>query len=161
MPHPRISSLRAFSTLFTVLFLSFFRVFAVPESPTRSNASMESEILRLVNRHRQGMRLKPLQMDAFESSIAAGHSRDMATGRRAFGHDGFKDRVNRIRKKMPGIRVSAENVAMGQMSAREVVDGWLHSPGHRRNIEGDFKLTGIGLARDRRGQIYFTQIFTR
>jgi hypothetical protein len=34
----------------------------------------------------------------------------------------------------------------GPMGAREVVDGWLHSPGHRRNIEGDFRLTGIGLA---------------
>ena len=122
---------------------------------------MESDILRLVNRHRQSLGLKPLQLDGFESSIAAGHSRDMATGRTAFGHDGFKDRVKRIRKRNPGIRVSAENVAMGQMSAGEVVDGWLHSPGHRRNIEGDFKLTGIGLARSRRGQIYFTQIFTR
>jgi uncharacterized protein YkwD len=47
------------------------------------------------------------------------------------------------------------------MSAREVVDGWLHSPGHRRNIEGDFKLTGIGLAFGHNGNIFFTQIFTK
>jgi uncharacterized protein YkwD len=62
---------------------------------------------------------------------------------------------------MGPITVVAENVASGQMSAREVVDGWLNSPGHRRNIEGNFKLTGIGLARGSRGMIYFTQIFTR
>jgi uncharacterized protein YkwD len=47
------------------------------------------------------------------------------------------------------------------MSAREVVDGWLKSPGHKRNIEGDFTLTGIGIASDKQGNIYFTQIFSR
>jgi len=47
------------------------------------------------------------------------------------------------------------------MTAREVVDGWLHSPGHKRNIEGDFIFTGIGHARDKKGDIYFTQIFSR
>ena len=31
-----------------------------------------------------------------------------------------------------------ENVAAGQMTAREVVDGWLNSPGHKKNIEGRF-----------------------
>lgn len=122
---------------------------------------METEILRLVNLHRRSIRLAPLQMNALESSVAARHSRDMATGRTPFGHEGFKDRMNTIRKKIPGIHVTAENVASGQMSAKEVVDGWLHSPGHRRNIEGNFTLTGIGLARDRRGMIYFTQVFTR
>jgi uncharacterized protein YkwD len=49
----------------------------------------------------------------------------------------------------------------GPMSAREVVDGWLHSPGHRRNIESDFRLTGIGLATAGNGMIYFTQIFVK
>lgn len=141
--------------------LSFMLLLSVSCFAAPIRSSMEAEILRLVNRHRQSIHLKPLQMDAFESNVAEGHSRNMANGRTPFGHDGFKQRVNTLRKRMPSIHVSAENVAMGQMSAREVVDGWLHSPGHRRNIEGDFKLTGIGLARDRRGLIYFTQIFTR
>ncbi len=47
------------------------------------------------------------------------------------------------------------------MDAREVVDGWLHSPGHRRNIMGDFRLTGIGVAEAANGMIYFTQIFVK
>jgi len=41
------------------------------------------------------------------------------------------------------------------------VDGWLNSPGHKKNIEGNFTLTGIGYARDHKGNIYFTQIFSR
>jgi uncharacterized protein YkwD len=54
-----------------------------------------------------------------------------------------------------------ENVASGQMTAKEAVEGWLQSPGHKRNIEGNFTLTGIGWAKDKRGMIYFTQIFTK
>lgn len=122
---------------------------------------MSADILRFVNQHRRAMGLKPLQANSFISSVALGHSHDMLTGRSAFGHDGFKDRINTIKRKLGAIRVAAENVASGPMSAREVVDGWLNSPGHRRNIEGDFRLTGIGLAYGRNGMIYFTQIFIR
>ena len=85
----------------------------------------------------------------------------MLSGKTPFGHEGFQGRIDRIRKHMGPLHVAAENVASGPMDAREVVDGWLHSPGHRRNIEGDFKLTGIGLARKSNGMIYFTQIFIR
>jgi uncharacterized protein YkwD len=98
---------------------------------------------------------------SFISSVALGHSRDMLSGKSPFGHDGFRERIDVIREKLGTIHVAAENVASGPMSAREVVDGWLHSPGHRRNIEGDFRLTGIGLAFGANGMIYFTQIFMK
>jgi len=122
---------------------------------------MSAEILRLVNEHRHSIGLRPLQANSFISSVALEHSRDMLSGKTPFGHDGFKTRIEKIRKRLGKLHVAAENVASGPMSAREVVDGWLHSPGHRRNIEGDFTLTGIGLARKANGMIYFTQIFTR
>ena len=85
----------------------------------------------------------------------------MLTHKTPFGHEGFNERIDLIRKHLGPLHVVAENVAEGPMSAREVVDGWLHSPGHRRNIEGDFRLTGIGVATARNGMIYFTQIFTK
>ena len=129
--------------------------------PSPSPSSMSSDILRYVNEHRRKIGLKPLQGNSFISSVALDHSRDMLAGRTPFGHDGFRGRIDRIRKHNGPVRVAAENVASGPMSAREVVDGWLHSPGHRRNIEGDFVLTGIGLAKRKDGMIYFTQIFTR
>jgi uncharacterized protein YkwD len=122
---------------------------------------MSREILWYVNQHRRSIGLAELQANSFISSVALGHSRDMLSGRTPFGHDGFRDRIEVIRKKLGPIHVAAENVASGPMSAREVVDGWLHSPGHRRNIEGDFRLTGIGLAFAANGMIYFTQIFTK
>jgi len=114
-----------------------------------------------VNEYRHKKGLAPLQANSFLSSVALEHSRDMLTGKTPFGHEGFQERIDRIRKRLGPIHVAAENVASGPMSAREVVDGWLHSAGHRRNIEGNFKLTGIGLAKTGDGMIYFTQIFTR
>jgi uncharacterized protein YkwD len=129
--------------------------------PAKAPASMSEDILRYVNQHRRSMGLRALQPNSFISSVALGHSRDMLARRVPFGHEGFRARIDRIRKKLGAVHVAAENVASGPMSAREVVDGWLNSPGHRRNIEGDFRLTGIGLAARSDGMIYFTQIFTK
>jgi uncharacterized protein YkwD len=122
--------------------------------------TMENEILQFVNEDRKQHNLKLLQMNTLESSLALKHSGDMATGKVKFGHDGFNSRAKTIQKELGAIEVG-ENVASGPMTAREVVDGWLHSPGHKKNIEGDFSLTGIGYARDKKGDIYFTQIFSR
>ena len=122
---------------------------------------MSADILRYVNEYRHKKGLAPLKANSFISSVALEHSRDMLSGKTPFGHEGLRERIERISKHLGPVHVGAENVASGPMSAREVVDGWLHSPGHRRNIEGDFKLTGIGLAKRADGMIYFTQIFTR
>ena len=121
---------------------------------------MESEILQYVNADRKAIGLAPLRLNHLECSLALKHSRDMAAGKARFGHDGFNTRAKTIQKELGSAEIG-ENVASGSMSAREVVDGWLHSPGHKRNIEGNFTLTGIGYARDKKGGIYFTQIFSR
>ena len=107
------------------------------------------------------MGLPALLPNSFISSVALDHSRDMLTGKSPFGHDGFHGRIDLIKHRLGSFHVAAENVASGPMGAREVVDGWLQSPGHRRNIEGDFRLTGIGVATARNGMVYFTQIFIR
>jgi uncharacterized protein YkwD len=129
--------------------------------PPTASVSMSRQILVFVNEYRRSKGLPALQPNSFISSVALGHSRDMLTGKSPFGHGGFRERIDRISGQLGKLHVAAENVASGPMSAREVVDGWLHSPGHRRNIEGDFRLTGIGLAEGRNGMIYFTQIFVR
>jgi uncharacterized protein YkwD len=40
-----------------------------------------------------------------------------------------------------------------------VVGLWKNSPGHRRNMLGNFKYIGIGIARDRQGRIFYTEVF--
>ena len=123
--------------------------------------SMESSILKYVNAHRRSIGKEPLQMLNAASKQSYKHSSNMATGRTAFSHNGFDQRIQNIEQTIGRTSASAENVAYGSLSAKAVVDVWLNSPGHRKNIEGNYNLTGIGVAKDRQGTIYFTQIFLR
>ena len=43
---------------------------------------------------------------------------------------------------------------------KAVID-WINSPGHHKNIVGDFNLTGIGIAKNNEGKYYFNQIFIK
>lgn len=126
-----------------------------------STANMENNILFYVNQHRKEVGLNPLKLSNIESNVAAQHCKNMASGRIPFGHRGLQLRMNIIDRQIGPITATGENVAYGQMSAREVVDGWLQSPDHKKNIEGNFTLTGIGWTKDAKGMIYYTQIFTR
>ena len=134
----------------------------LPEQITQTNTnSLADEIFSLVNEHRQAMGLTALKLSKVESAESFKHSRDMASGKVPFSHDGFRKRIQAISGQMGAIIASGENVAYGSMSAKEVFDTWLQSPPHRKNIEGDYVYTGIGTAKDRDGVVYFTEIFTR
>ena len=117
------------------------------------------EILHYVNIFRESHGLKALKMNGDISSEAEKHSRNMARHIVPFGHAGFDNRANRLGKKLSPVYATAENVAMGNMSAKKAVNLWIHSPGHRKNMLGKYNLTGIGIARGRNGYLYFTQIF--
>ncbi len=77
-----------------------------------------------------------------------------------FAHDSldgrdFADRLRAAGYEDPG----AENIAMGQDTADEVVAAWLDSPGHRENIEDcSLRTIGVGHAPD---GAYWTQDFGR
>ncbi|MFT4023851.1 MAG: CAP domain-containing protein [Flavihumibacter sp.] len=137
---------------------------AKAETPTRAKygvalSNMEADIVAEVNRYRQSKGLAPLRVNSIIATEAALHSQKMARHQVGFGHDGFKDRVSRINSRLDGSMASGENVAAGTMTARDVVQSWLKSKVHRENIEGRFNLTGVGISRDTRGTIYYTQIF--
>jgi uncharacterized protein YkwD len=123
------------------------------------NASMADDILKYVNDYRRRKRLPALAMNSVITAEAQKHSENMAAHRTAFGHNGFKNRMKRILPQINGNGSLAENVAYGSTSAKQVVERWLKSPVHRENIEGPYNLTGIGIATDRSGDLYFTQIF--
>lgn len=63
-----------------------------------------------------------------------------------------------------GLRFSAagENIAMGQRTPVEVVNAWMNSPGHRSNIlSPNFTQIGVGLAKNKNGICYWTQMFIK
>ena len=124
-------------------------------------SNMAQDILGYINQHRQSLGLNALKWSAIEAVQANLHSKDMASGKIPFSHDGFKNRINNITQKMGFVSASGENVAYGAMTAKEVVDTWLQSPEHRKNIEGNYLFTGIGVAKNSQGVYYFTEIFTK
>lgn len=127
------------------------------------HASLEQAAYEQVNAYRAQQNLPPLTLDPRISEISRQHSADMAAGRVEFGHDRFEARVQAIARTVP-YRSAAENVAYNQGypdPVAQAVQGWINSPGHRVNMEGQFDLTGIGVFRTADGKYYFTQIFVR
>jgi Uncharacterized protein with SCP/PR1 domains len=122
---------------------------------------LERDILNLVNEYRQSRKLAPLTNNAAMEYQARMHSMNMATLRIPFGHQGMSFRMKYVKEKVSGVTDVAENVAYGNLSAKAVVQGWLKSPAHKKNIEGNYKYSGVGVARNAQNQLYFTQIFAK
>lgn len=83
----------------------------------------------------------------------------MATHKIPFGHQYFNDRIKHLYSRISHCRGGAENVAFNYKDSRYLVDQWIKSPGHKRNIVGHYNQTGIGIARDKNGKLYYTQMF--
>lgn len=137
--------------------------FALPCFAVNSElAALERQVHDLVNAHRQAIGLSPLAYNEEIASVARRHSQDMATGRAGVGHQGVEERRNDL-VHVISFKEFAENVGgnsyASSRTAHEAIEGWLKSPGHRRNIEGDFNLTGVGIAQSATGLYFLTQIF--
>lgn len=122
---------------------------------------LEQEVYQLINRYRISQNLPPLTTNEIITRQARMHSRAMATKRIPVGHSGFAKRVERISRSLP-YRAAAENVAYNKgysNCAQRATQDWFKNKGHRKNIEGNYYLTGIGVAMDSQGAYYFIQIF--
>lgn len=125
-----------------------------------SEVNLNYAILKLINKHRAGQYLSPLQMNPHIQVIATEHAKDMANGKTPFGHQGFEERAKTLLSKLHGSSV-AENIASGQENAPSIVNSWLDSNSHRNNIEGDFNLTGIGIAKSENQKMFYCQILIK
>jgi len=127
------------------------------------HSALEQSVHQQINQYRQEHKLPPLTLDPRISEQARAHSQAMASGKVPFSHQGFEQRVAAINRVIP-YRASAENVAFNlgySNPVQQAVQGWIKSPGHRINIEGEYNLTGIGIVKNAKGEYYFTQIFIR
>lgn len=134
-----------------------------PLPPELSVPVLEDTLYDLVNQHRLSLGLSPLTRDPRLSALAREHSEEMAEHKVPFGHGNFTWRARQVNRMISSRRVS-ENVAYifsHQETAKRAFQGWLKSENHRTAIEGQFQLTGIGVARGYRDAFYFTQIYVR
>jgi uncharacterized protein YkwD len=136
---------------------------AIENEKTQDFAEIVGSIHQQVNDFRRAQGLQPLRLEPIISAQARQHSLEMARKGSAISHQGFEDRLKRIGEKLP-LRAGAENVASStgyENPARTVVEGWKTSPGHRKNMLGDFALTGIGIAQREQRSYFITQIFLK
>lgn len=123
-----------------------------------SISSIEQQVLTLTNQERAKEGLKPLATDSALMSTARAKSSDMSKNN-YFSHTSptLGSPFEQMKAKGIQYKAAAENIAMGQRTAAEVVKGWMESPGHRANImNGNF--THIGIGYDAQGH-YWTQQF--
>lgn len=143
-------------------------------APFSVSAPFETEVLRLTNQARArgwncatlregGRSLPPLKRHPRLEVAALAQSAGMAL-HGYFDHRSTLDgSTPATRVQATGLRVeaSAENIAGGQTTPQAVVDAWLRSPGHCRNIMGDF--THLGVAHVERPETryrhFWTQVF--
>ncbi|MGW1543489.1 CAP domain-containing protein [Streptomyces sp. NPDC002309] len=134
---------------------------ATPPSGSGTPASASSaakRIVTLVNGERSKAGCSPVKLNAKLTDAAQDHSADMAShGNMSHtGSDG-SDPGRRITKAGYDWRTYGENVAYGYSSPEKVMDGWMSSPGHKKNILNcAFKEIGVGLAQPGN---YWTQDF--
>jgi uncharacterized protein YkwD len=138
---------------------------------------MEDEILVLTNQRRAAGATcgdqtfgpaGPLTTDPILRTAAREHSQDMGA-RNYFEHVSPDGRSPADRMHAAGWagRTAGENIFAGErnggtLSAAEVVEGWMHSPGHCSNIMNPrFKTIGVGYASTPHSRLgnYWTQDF--
>lgn len=135
-------------------------VWASPLTPD-GLARTAAEVVELTNRERARARLRPLAVDRLLTAAAQAHSTDMAV-RPFYSHTSPEGSQPWDRAAAAGStrRTIGENIACGQRSAAEVVDGWMNSPGHRANIlKPAFTHIGVGFAGGGPSGTYWTQLF--
>lgn len=131
--------------------------------PTVTTTSQENEVIRLVNVERSRAGLSPLKMNWELSRVARYKSADMAN-KGYFSHNSPTYGTPFQMMENFGLRFTAagENIAYGQRTPAEVVRDWMNSPGHRSNImSGSYNEIGVGLAKNKNGVCYWTQMFMR
>ena len=125
-----------------------------------SYSVMETEILNLVNEHRNSIGLSSLNTLNIISGVADGHTNYMIKVG-TVNHDNFQQRSQTLMDNANAKSVG-ENVAYGFNSAQGVVNGWLNSEEHKKIIENpNYTHFGISTDSNSTNRNYFTQIFIK
>ena len=130
------------------------------EAAVVSTSTLQSQVVSLSNKQRVAAGCKALRVNADLLWAARGHSKYMATTGR-FSHTGARNSTFVTRAKSAGYSAArSENIAYGYRSAAEVVNAWMKSPGHRRNLlDCGAKTFAVGVVYAANGNPYYTQDF--
>lgn len=118
------------------------------------------EYLQLLSQVRSEKGLPDLIASEVMNEVAQEHSDLMASGERPFAHDGSNERCQTISQDLLSGKVCSEIIAKGLDSAEKVLQHWVASRTHLGHLLNPFSThTGVGVAKDANGSLYWTQIF--
>ncbi|MBS2968626.1 hypothetical protein J9317_07635 [Metabacillus sp. KIGAM252] len=132
-----------------------------PKQETAKSGALsefEQQVVELTNKEREKQGLKPLAVDESLSKVAKEKSADMQKNN-YFDHNSptYGSPFDMMKKFGIEYQTAGENIAMGQKSPEEVVQAWMDSEGHRKNIMNP-EFTHIGVGHVEEGN-YWTQQF--
>jgi uncharacterized protein YkwD len=129
--------------------------------PGPAPSADEKAVLELTNKVRADRQLPLLTVNATLTKVARAHSANMAKQEKMEHVLDGKTPAERVKAAGYDYARVGENVAVGEnVSVRRIVEGWMASKGHRENIlEPEYAETGIGTARNDKGEVYYTQLF--
>ena len=121
-------------------------------------SAFETKVVELTNEQRRKNGLKNLVPDTALSNVAQEKSNDMQA-KKYFSHTSptYGSPFDMMRDFGVTYQSAGENIAMGQPTAEEVVNAWMNSEGHRKNILSP-NFTHIGVGHTGTGN-YWTQMF--
>ena len=133
----------------------------IPSTPEAT--TNEKEVARLVNVERAKNGLPSLTYNWQLARVARYKSQDMINNN-YFAHNSptYGSPFDMMRSFGLSYTAAGENIAYGQRSPQEVMNGWMNSPGHRSNIlNSRYTQIGVGYAKNSNGTKYWTQEFIR
>lgn len=151
---------RALSTTLLAVVVATAALVGGTAPASASATASGGEVLSLVNALRARAGCPALRVNGHLDTAARQHSRELARLNR-FAHTGANGAGAQQRARTIGYGAGVgENLAAGQRSPQQVVNAWMTSPGHRRNILNcGYRSTGIGVATGGSYGVYWTQQF--
>lgn len=131
---------------------------AAPSADSSFNTAYEDEVIRLVNVERAKYGLSALQKEQGAVSVAHVRAKEIV---QSFSHTRPDGSSCFTAAKELGVSYSAagENIAYGYADPQQVVNGWMNSEGHRKNIlSSSFSKIGVGCYSSGK-VLYWSQFF--
>jgi uncharacterized protein YkwD len=128
------------------------------------NTKDEITIAELTNQERKKDGKPALVLSAALSKVARAHSENMARQGKMEHTLDKKDVFERLEDAKLDYEVAGENIAFGEpdIAMKKIMKLWMESASHRKNIlYKDFTEIGVGVARAKNGDLYFTQVFSK
>jgi len=131
-----------------------------PGQSTDQGNSYIQQVIGLVNEERAKAGLPPVAEASDVASAAAVRAKEISG---SFSHTRPNGSYYNTALDEMGVKYwgSGENIAYGQTTAAEVMNGWMNSQGHRANIlNASYTKIGVGYYEGSNGVKYWVQLFT-